>query len=51
MDTPAVQEQLKKLGATIVSADRRTSDYLGQFVKDELKKWSGPVQASGAVIE
>jgi tripartite-type tricarboxylate transporter receptor subunit TctC len=51
MDTPSVQDQLKKLGATIVSADRRTPEYLGQFVKDELKKWSGPVQASGAVIE
>jgi tripartite-type tricarboxylate transporter receptor subunit TctC len=51
MDTPLVQDQLKKLGATIVSAHRRTPEYLSQFVKDELKKWSGPVQASGAVIE
>jgi tripartite-type tricarboxylate transporter receptor subunit TctC len=51
MDTPAAQEQLKKLGATIVAPERRTPDYLGQFVKDELRKWSGPVQASGAVIE
>lgn len=51
MDTPAVQEQLRKLGATIVPPDRRTPDYLGQFVRDELKKWSAPVQASGAVIE
>jgi tripartite-type tricarboxylate transporter receptor subunit TctC len=51
METPSVQDQLKKLGATIVSADRRTPDYLGQFVKDELRKWSAPVQASGAVIE
>jgi hypothetical protein len=51
METPSVQDQLKKLGATIVSADRRTPDYLAQFVKDELTKWSAPVQASGAVIE
>lgn len=51
MDTPSVQEQLRKLGATIVFADRRSPDYLGQFVRDELKKWSGPVRASGAVSE
>jgi tripartite-type tricarboxylate transporter receptor subunit TctC len=51
MDTPAVQEQLRKLGATIVSAERRSPEYLGQFVRNELKKWLRPVQASGAVIE
>lgn len=51
MDTPSVQNQLRRLGATIVSADRRSPDYLGQFVKDELRKWSEPVRASGALIQ
>jgi tripartite-type tricarboxylate transporter receptor subunit TctC len=51
MDTQSVQEQLRKLGATIVPAERRTPEYLGQFVKDELRKWSAPIAASGAVIE
>jgi tripartite-type tricarboxylate transporter receptor subunit TctC len=51
MDTQSVQEQLRKLGATIVPAERRTPEYLEQFVKDELRKWSAPIAASGAVIE
>lgn len=51
MENAGARDQLKKLGATIVSAERRTSDYLGQFVRDELKKWANPVRASGAVMD
>lgn len=51
MDAPVGREQLQKLGATVVSGDRRSPEYLSQFVKDEIAKWSGPVRASGAVIE
>jgi tripartite-type tricarboxylate transporter receptor subunit TctC len=48
MNDAGTRKQLEKLGATIVSADRATPDYLGQFVKDEIAKWTGPVQKSGA---
>jgi tripartite-type tricarboxylate transporter receptor subunit TctC len=51
MDTPAVKDRLQGLGAQIVTPERRTSAYLGQFVKDEIKKWEGPIKASGVSVE
>jgi hypothetical protein len=49
MDTPVVREKLGKLGASIASPDRRSPEYLAAFVKSEIEKWTGPVQASGAI--
>jgi len=49
MNDSGTRAQLQKLGATIVSPERTTPEYLGQFVKDEIKKWTGPIQKSGAV--
>jgi tripartite-type tricarboxylate transporter receptor subunit TctC len=46
-----VREQLQKLGASIVSPDRTSPEYLGQFVKSEIDKWAGPIKASGAVVD
>jgi len=48
VDTPAVKERLAGLGAMVVSKDRRTPDYLGNFVKSEIEKWAAPIKASGA---
>ena len=49
MNDSGTRAQLQKLGATIVSPERTTPEYLGQFVKDEIQKWTGPIQKSGAV--
>ena len=51
MDTPAVKERLQSIGAQVVSADRRSPDYLGNFVKSEIEKWAAPIKASGVVVE
>jgi len=51
MNTPAVRERLGNLGTQIVSDDRATPEYLEKFVKSEIEKWSGPIKASGVVIE
>ena len=51
MDTPAVRERLRELGATVVSADRRSPDYLQSFVAGEVAKWAAPIEASGAAVE
>jgi tripartite-type tricarboxylate transporter receptor subunit TctC len=48
MKTPAVKDRLQGLGATIVSDDRATPEYLGGFVKSEIEKWAAPIKASGA---
>ncbi|HEY6258019.1 MAG TPA: tripartite tricarboxylate transporter substrate-binding protein [Xanthobacteraceae bacterium] len=51
MNTPAVQERLRDIGATIVAPERRSSEYLAKFVASEIEKWAGPIKASGAVID
>ena len=49
--TPAVADRLGALGAQIASDARSTPQYLGQFVKDEIGKWAGPIKASGVTVD
>jgi len=51
MDTPAVKERLQSVGANIVAPDRRSPEYLGNFVKSEITKWAAPIKASGVAVE
>jgi tripartite-type tricarboxylate transporter receptor subunit TctC len=51
MKTPAVRDRLASLGAVMVTDDRATPQYLGQFVKSEITKWAGPIKASGVSID
>jgi tripartite-type tricarboxylate transporter receptor subunit TctC len=48
VDTPAVLERFKTLGLDVVAPARRSPEYLGQFVADEIAKWGPAVKASGA---
>jgi tripartite-type tricarboxylate transporter receptor subunit TctC len=49
--TPSVRQRMESLGAVLVSDDRATPQYLGQFVKSEIDKWAGPIKASGVSID
>jgi tripartite-type tricarboxylate transporter receptor subunit TctC len=49
--TPEVRARLEGLGAQVVSENRATPEYLGQFVKSEIEKWEGPIKASGVTVE
>src|SRR5579871_6131826 len=51
MHSPLVKDRLAGLGAQIVSDDRATPAYLGQFVKSEIEKWAGPIKDSGAQLD
>ncbi len=51
MKTPAVRERLQALGAQIVSDDRATPEYLGEFLKSEIEKWAAPIKASGVTVD
>jgi tripartite-type tricarboxylate transporter receptor subunit TctC len=51
MKTPAVRARMEELGATVVSDDRATPQYLGQFVKSEIAKWAAPIKASGVSVD
>jgi len=47
MDTPSMQERLKQVGSDLVAPERRSPEYLGQFVAAEIRKWEAPIKSSG----
>jgi tripartite-type tricarboxylate transporter receptor subunit TctC len=51
METPAVQARLKELGVTIVAPERRSPEYLKEFVAAEIKKWYDPIKAAGTSFD
>jgi tripartite-type tricarboxylate transporter receptor subunit TctC len=51
MKTPVLRDRMVGLGATVVTDDRATPQYLGQFVKSEIAKWAVPIKASGVSID
>jgi tripartite-type tricarboxylate transporter receptor subunit TctC len=51
LETPAVKERLESMGVTIASPERRSPEYMAQFVRSEIAKWAEPIKASGAQIE
>jgi tripartite-type tricarboxylate transporter receptor subunit TctC len=46
MNTPAVRERLKDIGATVVAPERRSPEYLEKFVASEVEKWAAPIEAA-----
>jgi len=46
-----VQERLAQLGATVAGPNERSPQWLGDFVKSEVKKWEEPIKASGVQVE
>lgn len=51
MDDAAVTKRLGDLGATVVGNDKRSPEYLGQFVKSEIAKWAAPIKESGVKVQ
>jgi tripartite-type tricarboxylate transporter receptor subunit TctC len=51
IETPAVQQRLKEIGAELVAPERRSTDYLGKFVVSEIERWGPPLKAAGVTAE
>jgi len=51
MNNPAVQDQMAKVGADLVAPERRSPQYLQEFVNSEIKRWEGPIKASGVTMD
>jgi tripartite-type tricarboxylate transporter receptor subunit TctC len=47
LDTPFVRERLKQIGGDVIAPERRSPEYLAQFLAAEIRKWEGPIKASG----
>ena len=50
MNTPAVQERLKAAGTDLVAPERRSPEYLAEFVVSEIDRWAAPIKASGVSL-
>jgi tripartite-type tricarboxylate transporter receptor subunit TctC len=51
LDTPTVQDRLKEVGVTVVTADRRSPAYLQSFLDAEIAKWAVTIKASGVSLD
>ncbi len=51
MNTPAVQARLKEIGVDLVAPERRSPQYLQEFVEREIEKWAAPIKAAGLTGE
>jgi hypothetical protein len=47
LDVPAIQQRLHQVGGDVIAPERRTPEYLAQFLAAEIKKWEAPIKASG----
>jgi tripartite-type tricarboxylate transporter receptor subunit TctC len=47
METPSVREQLKEIGGEIVAPDRRSPEYLRDFLQGEIQKWVAAIETAG----
>jgi len=51
MDSAAIQGKLQQIGASVVAPDRRSPEYLQNFVAGEIARWAGPIRASGVSMD
>lgn len=51
LDAPSVRERLAGLGLDVPPPERRTPQFLGRYVADEMAKWAPAIKASGAAEE
>jgi tripartite-type tricarboxylate transporter receptor subunit TctC len=51
LDEPAIQERFKQIGGDVIAPNRRSPEYLAQFLAGEIRRWEGPIKASGVQLE
>ena len=51
LDTPSFRDRLRDHGVDVVASERRSPEYLARFLKDDIKKWTAPIRASGITAD
>jgi tripartite-type tricarboxylate transporter receptor subunit TctC len=51
MTTESVAARLREIGASTVSKERMSPEYLGKFVAEEVEKWAEPIRRTGIIID
>ena len=44
-------ERFKSVGVVVTTKNRRSPEYLTQFVKSEIERWAVPINASGVTLD
>jgi tripartite-type tricarboxylate transporter receptor subunit TctC len=47
LQVPAIEQRLQQIGGDVIAPERRSPEYLAQFLAAEIKKWEAPIKASG----
>jgi tripartite-type tricarboxylate transporter receptor subunit TctC len=50
LDMPSVQKGLIEVGSDLIPPERRSPEYLGKFVANEIDKWASIIKASGVQL-
>jgi tripartite-type tricarboxylate transporter receptor subunit TctC len=51
MQTPAVRDRLRSIGAEPPVGERTTVDYMTKLVEHDVKKWAVPIKAANISID
>src|SRR6516162_6033933 len=51
INAPAVKMRMQEIGADLVPRERSSPEHLQRFVESEIKKWAGPIKASGVSMD
>ena len=51
METPVIKSRMLEIGVTGVAPDRRSPEYLAQFVAGEVARWEGPIKSGGLQVD
>ena len=51
LDNPAMRGRLDAIGLIPATPERRSPQYLRTYIESEIKKWAGPVKASGLQVD
>ena len=51
LDLPDMRVRLEKAGLNISVPERRTPEYLGKFLPEEIERWSKAIQAAGISVD
>ena len=51
MQSPAVLDRLRSMGAEPPSVERSTPEYLARLIEQDMKRWAGPIRAANVTVE
>jgi tripartite-type tricarboxylate transporter receptor subunit TctC len=51
LERASVQEKITEMGGAVVAPERRSPEYLRQFVEREIAKWAAPIRATGLSMD